>query len=144
MLLDQDITKEGRMNNMQLEFEPGEDNEYDVNGIQNSAVYAKQLTTSQLPGPYYLVLWKSYPEEENTWEPVSAIQHLWTLVTAYHKNNPEKSLAISLSINMVPSMARPIVASTKQNRPAGPTAAPTKKRGQSAGSTTTNKRTKKS
>ena len=51
---------------MQLEFEASDDKEYEVDGIQDSAVYAKESTTSQLPGLYYLVSWKGYSKEKNT------------------------------------------------------------------------------
>ena len=46
------------MNNTQLdlEFEAGNNKEYEVDGIQDSAVYAKESTTNQMPGLYYLVL----------------------------------------------------------------------------------------
>ena len=96
------------MNNTQLdfEFEAGDDKEYKVDGIRDSAVYARELAIRQLPGLYYLVLWESYPEEENTWEPVSAIQHFRRLVTAYHKDNPEKPIAISAPVDTAPPMAR--------------------------------------
>ena len=65
------------MNDTQLnfEFEAGDNKEYEVDGIRDSAVYARE-SAGQLLGLYYLVLWKGYPEEENTWEPASAIQHL--------------------------------------------------------------------
>ena len=55
------------MNDTQLnfEFEAGNDKEYEVDGIRDSAVYARELA-GQLSGLYYLVLWKGYPEEENT------------------------------------------------------------------------------
>ena len=78
-LLEQDTTKKGRVNDTQLdfEFEAGNDNkEYEVDGIRDSAVYAKESATGQLPRLYYLVSWKGYPEEENTWELASAIQYL--------------------------------------------------------------------
>ena len=60
------------MNDTQLdfEFEASNNKEYKVDGIQNSTIYAKKSTTSQLPELYYLILWKGYPKEENTWEPV--------------------------------------------------------------------------
>ena len=46
------------MNNTQLDFdfEAGNNEEYKVDGIQNSAVYIKESTTGQLPRLYYLVL----------------------------------------------------------------------------------------
>ena len=55
------------MNDTQLnfEFEAGNNKEYEVDGIRDSAVYARE-SAGQLPGLYYLVLWKGYPEEKNT------------------------------------------------------------------------------
>ena len=157
-LLEQDTTKKGQVNDTQLdfEFEAGDDKdkEYEVDGIRDSAVYAKE-SAGQLPGLYYLISWKSYPEEENTWEPASAIQHLRRLVTTYHKDNPEKPTATSAPVDTAPPMVRPsapprptsttnIPIKRKRGRSAGPTAAPTKKCSRSIGSTTTNKRVKKS
>ena len=129
------------MNDTQLDFKFKASNgkEYKVDGIQDSAVYTKE-SAGQLPGLYYLVSWKGYPEEENTWEPASAIQHLRRLVTAYHKDNPEKPTATSVPVNTALPMARPTASPMTR-----PTAAPTKKRGQLAKSTTTTtKRAKKS
>ena len=60
------------MNDMQLEFEAGDDKDYEVDSIWDYAVYIRE-SAGQLPGLYYLVLWKGYPEEENTWEPALAI-----------------------------------------------------------------------
>ena len=67
--------KKGQVNDMQLEFEASDNKEYEVDSIWDSAVYARE-SAGQLPKLYYLVSWKSYPEEENTWEPALAIQHL--------------------------------------------------------------------
>ena len=61
LLLEQDTTKKGRVNDMQLEFEAGNNKEYEVDGIWYSAVYARK-SAEQLPRLYYLVLWKSYPK----------------------------------------------------------------------------------
>ena len=46
--MEQDITKKGQLNNMQLDFKfkAGNNKKYKADGIQNSAVYAKELTTS--------------------------------------------------------------------------------------------------
>ena len=144
------------MNDMQLKFETGNNKEYKVDGIWDNAVYAKELA-GQLPGLYYLVLWKGYPKEENTWKPTLAIQHLQKLVTAYHNDNPEKPTATSAPVNIALSMARPstsprptakpttdITIKRKQSQVAEPTAAPAKKRGQLARPTTTTKRAKQS
>ena len=59
-LLEQDIMKKGQMNETQLDFkfETGDNKKYEVDGIWDSAVYAKKLV-GQVPGLYYLVSWKS-------------------------------------------------------------------------------------
>ena len=58
-LLEQDITRKGRVDKKtaeQLEFETGSNNEeYKVEDICNSAVYAKESEAGHLPGLYYLV-----------------------------------------------------------------------------------------
>ena len=76
-LLEQDTTKKGRVDKKvgQIEFDAGDDNssEYKVEAIRDSAVYARESESGHLPGLYYLVSWKRYPEEENTWEPASAV-----------------------------------------------------------------------
>ena len=149
-LLEQDTTKKGQVNDTQLDFkfEAGNNKKYEVDGIWDSAVYAKDSATRMMPGLYYLVSWKGYPEEENIWEPALAIQHLQKLVTAYHKDNPEKPTVTSDPVDMAPPMARssapPRPTAKKRGRPTRSTAVPTKKRGRPIGSTTTNKRVKKS
>ena len=58
-LLEQDITRKGWVDEKtaeQLEFEADGDNkEYKVEGIYNSAVYARESEAGHLPGLYYLV-----------------------------------------------------------------------------------------
>ena len=46
------------MNDTQLdfEFEAGNNEKYEVDSIQDNAVYAKESTIDQLPELYYLVL----------------------------------------------------------------------------------------
>lgn len=57
----------------QLEFE-GRDNgkEYEVKKIWNYVVYAKELE-DYLLSLCYLVLWKGYLKEKNTWELALAV-----------------------------------------------------------------------
>ena len=57
----------------QLKFEANDKGKkYEIEEIWDSAVYIKK-SKSHLPGLYYLVLWKSYLEEENTWELALAV-----------------------------------------------------------------------
>ena len=64
LLLEQDTTRKGWEFSVP-EFEPGNNKEYEVEGIQGNAVYTKE-GDGHLPRLYYLVAWKSYPKEENT------------------------------------------------------------------------------
>ena len=133
-LLEQDTTRKGRVDeNDATELDAGNDSgEYEVEAIRDSAVYARESESGHLPGLYYLVSWKGYPEEENTWEPASAVQHLRKLISSFHKDHPDKPTATSEAIDTAPPMARPTV------KPTGP---PKRKRGRPANSS--NKRTKK-
>ena len=111
-LLEQETTRKGRVDEktLQLEFEDdGEGEEYEVEAIRDSAVYAKESESGQLPGLYYLISWKDFPEEENTWEPASAIQHLRRLVNTFHKENPDKPTTTSTPIDTTSPTARPTV-----------------------------------
>ena len=65
-------------------FEPGNDKKIEVEAIQDSAVYVKEADR-YLPGLYYLIVWKSYSEEENTWEPFLAAMHLKKMVKPFTK-----------------------------------------------------------
>ena len=139
-LLEQNTTKKGRVdeNVGQMESDAGNSEEYEVETIRESAVYARELESGQLPGLYYLVSWKRYPQEENTWEPASAVQHFRKLIRSFHKDHPDKPTATFEAIDTALPMASPII------KPAAKTATrqPKQKRGQPANST--NKRTKKS
>ena len=106
-LLEQDTTRKGR--------------EYEVEAIRNSVVYAKEAD-GYLPGLYYLVAWKAYPEEENTWEPSSTVMHLWKMVTTFYKDHLEKPTATSAPLDSAPPMAKPttqLPPKRKQGRPTG-------------------------
>ena len=118
-LLEQDTTKKEWVNKTtQAEFETGDDEEYKVEGIWNSVVYAMESEAGHLPRLYYLVYWKSYPEEESTWEPTSAMHHLQKLLSKFHRENPTKPTATSLPVDSALPITRPTVKPTgtiKQN-----------------------------
>ena len=65
-LLEQDITRKERVEKVP-ELDAGDDSEeYEVEAIWDSAIYANKSESGYLPGLYYLVTRKGYPEEENT------------------------------------------------------------------------------
>ena len=72
-LLEQDTTRKERVDEQVTELEAGDSEEYEVEAIWDSAVYASKLESGQLPGLYYVIVWKRYPEEENIWEPLFAV-----------------------------------------------------------------------
>ena len=82
-LLEQNTTRKGRVDEKvrQMEFNAGDDGsgEFKVEAIRDIAVYARE-SEDHLPGPYYLVSWKSYPEEENTWELALAVPRYFPLL----------------------------------------------------------------
>ena len=126
-LLEQDTTRKERVdeNVTKLEFDAGDSKEYKVETIWDNAVYAMESESGHLPGLYYLVACKGYPEEENIWEPFSVVQHLRKLIRSFQKHHPEKPTATSPPINCAPPMARPTVNPTaksttkrKRGRPA--------------------------
>ena len=119
----------------QLEFQDDGDEEYEVEAIRDSAVYAKESESGHLPGLYYLVSWKGYPEEENTWEPASAVKHLWRLLSTFHKEHLEKPTATSPHVDIALPTARPIVKPGAQNNK--------RKCGRQAKASRTSKRSKK-
>ncbi len=46
-------------------FKTGDNKKYKIEAIIDSTVYSKE-SNNQIPSFYYLILWKSYPKEENT------------------------------------------------------------------------------
>ena len=111
-LLEQDTTRKGRMNELfpkpEPEFNAGDNKEYKVEAIKDSAVYAKEAE-EHLLGLYYLVFWKGYPEEESIWETSSVVMHLRKMISTFHKDHPEKPTAIFPPLDSAPSMAKPSV-----------------------------------
>ena len=65
-LLEQDTTKKKWVDN-ETKLDAGNDSgEYKVEAIWNNVVYIRESKSDHLPGLYYLVSWKGYPEKENT------------------------------------------------------------------------------
>ena len=116
-LLEQDTTKNERVNEKvtKLDFEAGDSKEYEVEAIRDSAAYAMESKSGHLPELYYLVAWKDYPEEENTWEPVLVVQYLRKLISSFHKDHPEKPTAIFPLFDSAPPIARPTVKPTAKS-----------------------------
>ena len=100
--------------------------EYEREAIRDSEIYARKSESDHLPGLYYLVSWKGYLEEQNTWESASAVQHLKKLISLLQKDYLDKPLTTSPAINTTLPIARLIV------KPAEP---PKQKRGWIANST---------
>ena len=94
-----------------MKFDAGDNDsgEYKMEAIWDSAVYLRESKSGHLSGFYYLVLWKRYLEEENTWELVLAVQHLKKLISSFHKDHPDKPTATFLTIDTTPPIARPTV-----------------------------------
>ena len=105
-LLEQDITRNERVKKVPELDANDNSKKYKVEANWDSAVYVKE-SESHLPGFYHLVAWKGYPEEENTWEPVLAVQYLRKLISFFYKGHLEKPTANSLPVNSAPLIARP-------------------------------------
>ena len=115
-LFEQDTTRKRQMNEKvrQIKFDAGdnESRKYKMEIIRDSAVYVKESESGHLPGFYYLVSLKEYPEEENTWEPASAVQHFRKLINSFHKDYLDKPTATSPAIDTTSPIARPTIRPT--------------------------------
>ncbi|MCJ1267831.1 hypothetical protein MMC22_007717, partial [Lobaria immixta] len=91
------------MKQLQLEFENDNNSEeFEVEDIWDSAVYAQESEDGRLPGLYYLVHWKDTPSSEDTWEPYVGIKHLRRLIQTFHQDHPQKPTATSDPIDTGP------------------------------------------
>ena len=113
-MLEQNTTRNGQVDEKvrQMKFYADDDGgKYKVEAIWESTVYIKESESGYLPGLYYLILWKRYPNEKNIWEPALAVQHLRKLINLFHKDHPDKPIATSLTISIAP----PIVGLTAKS-----------------------------
>ena len=115
-LLEQDTIRKKQINNKALpkpkkdmEFEAKGNKEYVIKAIIDSAIYSKQANNNKILGLYYLVLWKGYPVEENTWELSLVVIYLQKFINTFYKEHPEKLTAIFLSLDSAPLIAKPMV-----------------------------------
>ncbi len=115
-LLEQNITKKERVDNnvRQTKFDADNNNngEYKVEAIGDSTLYVIKSKSGYLPGLYYLNFWKTYTKEENTWEPVSAIQLLGKLISSFYKNHLDKPTAIFNTIDTAPPRVKSTIRPT--------------------------------
>ena len=54
-------------------------------------------------------MWKNYLEKKDTWEPLSAVMHLWKLISIFHKEHLKKLTATFLPLDFASPIARPII-----------------------------------
>ncbi len=141
LLLEQDITRKEQVDETtsRLKFEnDGDGKEYEVKVIRNNAIYVKKSDSGyHVLGFYYLVSWKSYLEEEKTWKPTLTILHLCKLISIFHHDHPENSIATSPPIESASPMARPTA------KPRAKASSTKQKQGRPAKDSSTSKRVKK-
>lgn len=89
-MLEQDIPKKAQVDKMtsRLKLKNNSNSkEYKGKAIWDSTVYEKE-SKGHLPGLYYFISWKSYPEEKNIKEPTLAILHLRKLISKFYREHP--------------------------------------------------------
>ena len=63
--------------------------EYEVEEILDSKLHRRKLK--------YLVKWKGYGSEENTWEPEENLTHAKRLIEEFHRRKPQAPRRIDMS-----------------------------------------------
>ena len=106
-MVKQDTTRKERQFSV-LEFELSDNNEYKMEAIQDSAVYAKKRD-GHLPRLYYLLICKEYPEEKNTWESSLVVMHLQKIISTFYKDHLEKWIVTLVLLDSVLLMVKLII-----------------------------------
>ena len=102
------------------EYKLEDDKEYKVEAIRDSTLYVKK-TNRVLLELYYLVVWKEYLEEENTWKPSLAVMQLRKMISTFYKDHLKKLLVTLTPLDSTPPMAKPTIqlpTKWKQGQPA--------------------------
>jgi len=73
--------------------------EFEVEEILDSRFYRNQLQ--------YLVKWKGYPSEDNTWEPERNLKRAKEEIAAFHNAYPSAPRRISASLRFIPTSTHP-------------------------------------
>lgn len=119
LLLEQNTTRKRRVdkNIKQMDFNVCDNisRKYEVEAIQDSAVYTKESEARHLLRLYYLVFWKNYSKKENTWKLYLPMQHLRKLISLFHKEHLDKPIAIFEAINITSPIARLMISSTTKS-----------------------------
>ena len=88
------------------EFRAGDDKMYEMEPIWDSAFYTKEAD-GHLQKLYYLVAWKGYLKEENTWEPFLTVIHLRKMASTFYKDHSEKLTMTSVPLGSTLLIAKP-------------------------------------
>ena len=70
--------------------------EYEVETILDTRLYGRKKALQ------YLVKWKGYPSEENTWQSEDDLKNSQDLMSDFHRNHPGVPRRISATLNFRP------------------------------------------
>lgn len=83
--------------------------EYKIEAIFDCMVYARKSKSGHSLELYYLISWKGYLKEKNTYKLALTIQYPRKLISSFYKNHTDKLTAIFEAINTILLMAKQII-----------------------------------